>query len=263
MEATSQKVGQVSTAKTLSVASALPLPTTAPHSPVMPSGTPLQMLNAAISQGMNPDILGRLMDLQEKWEAGQARKAFLAAKAAFKAEAPKIIKDKDNKQYGSKYASIDNVVNSVNTALSKHGLDASWTFEQSTDGNAVTVTCILSHADGHSEKASLTDVRDKSGAKNQLQQLKSTITYLKIATYEAVTGVASREGNVDDDGNGSGAPDAYITDDQANTILGMLSETGTSAKSFCNHFGIDGVALLPAKKFKEAFQALNARRKAK
>ena len=45
---------------------------------------------------------------------------------------------------------------------------------------------------------------DANNAKNPLQQVKSTMTYLKIATFEAVTGIASRAGNQDDDGNGAG-----------------------------------------------------------
>jgi hypothetical protein len=141
------------------------------------------------------------LEFYQKVEAERARKAFLEAKAAFKANAPDIFKDKTNTQYKSTYASIGNVVNTANDVLARYGLDASWDYDQS---SAVKVTCILRHVLGHSERVSLTAPPDNSGSKNPLQQIKSTITYLRLATFEAVTGIATKEGAADDDGNGFG-----------------------------------------------------------
>jgi hypothetical protein len=139
------------------------------------------------------------LEFYQKVEAERAKKAFLEAKAAFKANAPDIFKDKTNTQYKSAYASIGNVVNTGNDVLARYGLDASWDYDQS---SGIKVTCILRHVLGHSERVSLTAPPDNSGSKNPLQQIKSTITYLRLATYEAVTGIATKEGNLDDDGNG-------------------------------------------------------------
>jgi hypothetical protein len=107
-----------------------------------------------------------------------------------------------NKQYASKYTSLANLVNTVNRSLAAHALTARWTHSQ--EGGMIGVTCVLSHAAGHSEEVTLHGPPDDSGAKNNLQKIKSTLTYLKAATFEAVTGIASREGNEDDDGNSSG-----------------------------------------------------------
>jgi len=140
------------------------------------------------------------LEFYQKVEAEQARKAFLEAKAAFKVNAPVIIKDKQNSQFnGSAYASIGNVVNTVNEVLARHGLDATWDYDQ---GDRIKVTCILRHVLGHAERVTLTAPPDNSGSKNPLQQIKSTITYLRLSTYEAVTGIATKEGAADDDGNG-------------------------------------------------------------
>ena len=139
-------------------------------------------------------------EFYQKVEAEHARKAYLEAKASFKANAPIIVKDKQNKQFNdSAYASIGNVVNTANEVLARYGLDASWEFEQ---GERIKVTCILRHVQGHAERVTLTAPPDASGSKNPLQQIKSTITYLKLSTFEGVTGIATTEGNLDDDGNG-------------------------------------------------------------
>src|SRR5690606_37411340 len=101
----------------------------------------LSILDRVLSDPNVPmERVNQAFEFYQKVEAEQARKAFLEAKAAFKANAPAIFKDKDNKQYNSKYASIGNVVNTLNEALAEHDLDASWDYDQ---GDRIKVTCIL------------------------------------------------------------------------------------------------------------------------
>jgi ABC-type amino acid transport substrate-binding protein len=44
---------------------------------------------------------------------------------------------------------------------------------------------------------------DKAGAKNDIQAIKSSVTYAKAVTYESVCGMAASDANVDDDANGA------------------------------------------------------------
>lgn len=171
----------------------------APGTSIVPA-TPLEILQVAIQQSVDLDRLRVLMDLQDRWEANQAKRAFNEALAAFKKNPPVVVKDMLNKQFGSKYSSIGNLVNTVNAALGNHGLSASWDIEQD---EVIRVTCILEHPAGHSRKVTMTGPPDESGSKNTLQQIRSTVTYLKIGTFEAVTGIASVVGNSNDDGNGA------------------------------------------------------------
>lgn len=158
--------------------------------------TPMDLLSLAFSQGADLDRLEKLMSLQEQWEANQARKAFVKSLSLFKSESIKVLKDKDNLQYGSKYTSLGNLVGTVTPFLSKCDLSASWVIDQS---NGITVTCILTHTMGHSESVSFTVPRDESGAKNIIQGLKSSITYAKGITFESICGLASSDANADDD----------------------------------------------------------------
>ena len=59
-----------------------------------PAVTPMAMLQLAIEKGAGLEQLEKLMALQERWEANEARKAFVAAKAAFKQEPLRITKNK-------------------------------------------------------------------------------------------------------------------------------------------------------------------------
>jgi hypothetical protein len=139
-------------------------------------------------------------------EADEAKKAFHEAFTAFKAETITIIRDKENTQYSkpgkpAMYTSLENMVATVTPFLSKHGLSSSWEISQK-DG--ITVTCVLTHVLGFEKRTPITSQPDTSGAKNPLQQIKSTLTYLKVASFESACGLASAFGSLNDDGNGAG-----------------------------------------------------------
>src|SRR5690606_41311756 len=57
-----------------------------PYQPQTTAVTPMDLLDRAMQRGMDAEALGKLLDLQQRWEADQARKAFVQAMAAFKAE---------------------------------------------------------------------------------------------------------------------------------------------------------------------------------
>ena len=164
---------------------------------------PMQLLIAGVNSGVSPERFEQLMTLKERYDAEQARKAFANDMAQFKANPPRVVKDAYNAQYESWYTSIGNLVGSINAELGKAGFTARWDYDQQSNG--IYVTCVLTHRMGHSESARLFGPADESGKKNQLQQIKSTTTYLRSATFEAVTGIATNDRSADDDGNSAGA----------------------------------------------------------
>jgi hypothetical protein len=166
------------------------------------ASNPMQMLAVAVERGDDLEKLRQLMDLRDRWEATEARKAYVTAFSQFKRNMPDVVKDMLNKQYGSDYSSLANLVNTTNRALGEYGLNAVWKPE--VKANVVTCTCVLTHVDGHSESVTLEAPPDNTGSKNPLQQIKSTLTYLEGATFQAITGVVARSASKDDDGNGAG-----------------------------------------------------------
>lgn len=164
--------------------------------------TPMGMLQIAVQQGADLDKLTKLMDLQERWEANESRKAFVSAMSAFKANPPDIFKNKHvsfTTQKGKTeydHATLDQVSLAIGTALSQHGLSHRWVTDQA-DGR-IKVTCILTHSMGHSESVSLQSSADDSGGKNSIQAIGSAVTYLQRYTLLAATGMAVQD--QDDDG---------------------------------------------------------------
>lgn len=168
----------------------------------VPNATPMQMLAIAVERGDSIEQLRQLMDLRDRWEAAENKKAYVTAFAAFKKNMPDVVKDMLNKQYGSDYSSLANLVNTTNRALGEYGLHATW--KPDTTTNVIAITCLVTHVDGHSESVTISGPPDTSGTKNPLQAIKSTLTYLEGATFQAITGVVARSASKDDDGNGAG-----------------------------------------------------------
>lgn len=176
-----------------------------PHQVVAQSATPADLLQMAVQQGADIDKLEKLMALQERWEASQARKAYDAAFAAFKSEGVKIIKGQRvmaGPLQGGRYAGLNDVVKAVTEALSRHGLSSSWKLTKD-EKDWLEVTCFLRHVGGHEESVSMGGPPDAGGAKNPLQARASTKTYLERYTLKAILGL-SEDG---DDTDGNAAPE--------------------------------------------------------
>lgn len=171
--------------------------------------TPADLLSMAVTQGADLDRLERLMALQTQWEEKEARKAFNAAMTAFKAEPIDIFKRKRVHFQTAKgstsynHAELSDVVDAAIIGMAQHGLSHSWDLNQ-TDGGWIEVTCVVTHAQGHSKSVTLRSQKEDSGTKNSIQSVASAITYLQRYTLLSALGLATK--GVDDDGRGTAAP---------------------------------------------------------
>jgi len=227
--------------------------------------SPFAMTKLGLAHGQSLADIEKMLELQIKWEENEAKKAYFGAVAGFKENPPEVLKDKKNSQFNdSGYTSIGNLLKTVNPVLGKHGLSASYEITQA--GELITVACKLSHRLGHSESVSMSAPPDKSGgnSKNPIQQIKSTITYLKGVTFESVTGLAATDANRDDDGNAAGTPVEYITLDQQTEINDAIADLyADGGKKFLEFLEVESVETIPLKKYKAALAALKTVRTAR
>lgn len=162
--------------------------------------TPMGMIQLAISKGADIDQLTKLMDLQDRHEKNEARKAFQVAFAKFKSEAIKIARltdIKDGPLKGKKYSDLSTAVNAITPKLSENGLSAAWKITKD-EKDWMEVTCTVTHILGHSESTSMGGPPDTGGAKNAIQARASTLNYLERYSLLALTGTAAS--GADDDG---------------------------------------------------------------
>lgn len=224
--------------------------------------TPMEMLDKAVSQNASVETLSKLMDLQERWEKNQARKAFEDAMSAVKAEIPRIVKTRKvdfTTQKGRtnyQYEDLASIMDQIGPVLSKYGLSVR--YRTSAEPNLpITVTCIVSHRMGHSEENTLMAGKDDSGNKNSIQAIGSTVTYLQRYTLKAALGLAAA---ADDDGQKS-EDGGFITEAEREIILTMIEETGSDIAKFCEVLQIESVKDMPAAKFRRAVNMLETKKR--
>lgn len=161
---------------------------------------PQSLIAQAITQGANVETMEKLMNLQDRWEAKQAKKAFDSAMANFQAECPVIrktraAKDDKNKTLYS-YAPLDAIVSQVKTLIQKHGF--SYAIKTSSEKGLLTATCIVKHELGHSEESSF-EVPSTEGTKimSGPQRAAAALTFAKRYAFCNAFGIMTGDDDTD------------------------------------------------------------------
>jgi hypothetical protein len=241
----------------------LPKGTVATIPASLPAVTPMQMLQIAVDKGADIDQLTKLMDLSERWEATEARKAFVAAMTQFKANPPTILKAKHvsfetNTGGYTEYfhATLADVCDAATKALADVGISHRWSVQQ--EGGGISVTCLLTHERGHSESTTMTAMADTSGKKNSIQAVASTVTYLQRYTLLAATGLSTRD-MVDNDGRGD--PET-LGPGQIADLEAMITEVGADRAKFLQFCRVERLEEINVDRYSACIAALEAKRRA-
>lgn len=153
---------------------------------------PMRLMEVAIQNNTSVDNLERLMEMQQKWDANEAKKAFNRALTEFQAKCPSIKKMKQGHNY--KYAPLSDIITQIKAPLMDAGL--SYRFEQD-HKNGISVKCVVTHVDGHKEETVMEADADTTGSKNAVQAIGSTVTYLQRYTLIGALGIATADEDMD------------------------------------------------------------------
>lgn len=225
---------------------------------MMESTSPAASMIQAISAGANLETVAKMMELQQAWEANEARKAYHLAMAAFKANPPEIEKDRKVSYSTSKgavsysHSDLGIAAQKISKALSPHGLSATWRTSQ--NGKMITVTCRITHEKGHSEETSLSAEPDDSGGKNTIQAIGSAVYYLERYTLFASTGLAPL--NMDNDAQSP--PAEKITAEDVNSLMDHLQSIEVPVKQLCEYMKVEKLEDILKADMKKAMTAIEA-----
>jgi len=160
---------------------------------------PSELLRVAVDKDLDIAKLEKLMEMQMAWEAKEARKAFFKAMAKFQGLCPTIKRTKKGGKFKSggqwKYAPMGDVQVQVGKYITKCGM--SYRFEQKRNNNVISITCIVSHLDGHSESVTMHSEIATNNAINSLQNQATTVTYLTRYTFLGSFGIATADEDMD------------------------------------------------------------------
>lgn len=218
--------------------------------------TPMAMIQLAVESNADPERLEKLMDLQERWEAGNARKAFFQAMADFQSQCPAIPKDGEVKDRSGKlmykFAKLETVLATVREVEQACGFRHRWD-QVDLDNGGVKVTCHVTHIEGHAEETSVTIPPAKGINTNAAQDRGIIIKYGKRYSLLNAYGLEPDEG--DTDGRIPGGD--TVTPEQAVAIDSALAELDdVTVAKFYKWAGCETAADLPAAKYQDAMRSL-------
>lgn len=161
----------------------------------------------ATDPNVDPDKLERLIAMQERILAHQAKAAFDAAFAEMQGELP-VIDEKGrivvSDVIRSRYAFYEDIIQIIRPILQRHGFSIRHR-NHTRDGKQVIVG-ILTHRAGHSETDEFECPPDNSGGKSGIQAMASTRSYGQRYTTIALVNIVTR--GTDDDGQSASQKEA-------------------------------------------------------
>lgn len=160
---------------------------------------PDYLLSLAVQQNFDVDKLEKLLALKEKWDAAQAKKAFISALTDFQNQCPDLRKTK-KVSFGQgkaeyNYAPLGDIDRQIKGLMRSCGMSKRWEIKDIEKD--IEVTCIITHIDGHSEMTTMKAAPDSTGSKNAIQAKGSTIEYLKRYTLIGALGISTADSDVD------------------------------------------------------------------
>lgn len=142
--------------------------------------------------------LEKLIELQERVLAHNAKAAFDAAFVKMRPEIPTIVERARTDK--TAYAPLEDIIEVVTPVLSRHGFSLAFRTEWPSE-KMVKVFGILTHEQGHARQSEFLSAADKTGSKNDIQALASAVSYGKRYTCNDLLCIVTR--GEDKDGEGT------------------------------------------------------------
>lgn len=226
---------------------------------------PLAIIQAAVERGMDPDQLGKLMDLQERYERSRAIEAFNQALNRVQQSLPIVLRDAKGAK--SRYAKLESVNRIIKPVYTGEGFSLSFSTEDAEAGT-IRISATLLHSGGHEKKYVGPSMPiDGTGAKGgqmamtELQGHGSTISYGRRYLTCLIFDVTIAD--EDNDGNGP-----TISPPQIESINRLIEEIRAAGKpfdfqKFLAWLGVKSLDELPQSKVAKALMELNRKRTTK
>lgn len=168
---------------------------------------------AASDPNVDVDKMERLLQMQERVRDRAAEQEFAEAMSRTQAAMPPVIKDKQNAQTNSQYASLESIAKIVTPIYTGHGFSLSFNTDASPVENCVRITCDVLHKGGHSKRFMYDSPLDSTGAKGQVNKTPthargSSISYGQRYLTKLIFNL--RIAGEDDDGNAASMSSVFL-----------------------------------------------------
>jgi hypothetical protein len=215
---------------------------------------------AATDPNFDVAKMEKLLEMQERQQASNAKSAFnrdfVAAKKAIKP----LVRNKYNQQTKSHYVDLDAVADAIDPILADHGFAPTFGTAASDMEGHYKMVCDLLHEDGHERHYEANIPVDATGIKGTRNKTDthafgSSTTYgrryLKLMIFDIAT--------KDDDGNGAGPQPETLGPEEMTVLDDLIKATGTDRTKFFKYAKVDGMADIHLKNFEPLKKILEAK----
>lgn len=218
--------------------------------------TPYAMIMAAVSGNADLDKVEKLLALQERWEANEARKAYAKAFAIAQANILPVVKKKFNQQTKSNYAELANIIETAQPIYTKEGFSVTFNEGDSPKEGHARVLADVLHSQGHKEQYHLDVPLDGTGIKGNANMTPihgkaSSVSYGKKYLLCMIWNIPT----ADNDGQ---KPVTKLPEGKLHIVRDLLLAKEMEEKKLIEFLKIDSLENLPESRYMEAIQCINA-----
>jgi hypothetical protein len=226
-----------------------------PIEPVPPLNSLLNFVASAMKDpDLNVDKLQMLLSIQREIVADDAKLQFNRAMSLAQGEMVPVVRDAQNTQTNSKYATLERIDAVIRPIYTKYGFCLSFNSE-AIEGPNERIVCEVSHVAGHTKKFQLEAAPDTVGPqgkanKTPLHGLGSMVSYLRRYLTCMIFNITLT--NEDNDGNrqqrnqrDDGEVSGRAQTDELYALLAECSAdptaTATNERAFLTKMGLGGL----------------------
>jgi hypothetical protein len=223
--------------------------------------SPATMIRLAVQGKADLQQLKELLAIQKDWEANEARKIFTQSFASAQAKIASVIKTKVNPITHSKYADLGDIIVSASKVYTAEGFSVIFYEGDTTVSDSIRVCADILHKAGHKETYHYDVPLDGTGLKGNANMTKihgksSSVSYGRRYLMCMIWNIPTQ-----DDNDGNNGEVIYITQEQGNKILDMVTSTGSDLGKFLSFMKAEKVEEILAKDYNKAIAAFEAKAK--
>lgn len=138
----------------------------------------MRLLQSAMDQGHPVEVVERLLDMQERILATQAKQAYAAAMHSVQSKIGAVRKAGWNSHTKKHHGRLEDAWRELRPLIDENGLSVSCGEGERTE-SGITFVATVRHVLGHSEQYKISLPPDTSGSKNSIQAVGSTHQYAR------------------------------------------------------------------------------------
>lgn len=214
---------------------------------------PMAMVARALEKGIDGAMLQQFMDLADRYEANEARKAYAQDMVRCQKAMPAVVATSVNDQTDSVYPKVGVIIRAITPIYTKHGFSVSFGEGVAAKEEDMRIAARVLHKLGHYEDFFYDLPPDTTGPqgtvnKTMIHGKASSTTYGQGRLLRMIFNIGILEG--DDDGNAAGGDvPGRISEEQALVLDSLVTENELNHAGIQREFRIAGWPQLAANKF--------------